>query len=161
MKTVGISRRNALKSGACALAAAAGLAVTARARAETGQSAMTEEIIRKWYRTWETEKKDWGPFDALMADNFAFSSAAGDDHISKTTFKAQCWDTQINFIDRCDLERVFANGNEAFVKYLGHTKNGKSFRNVEYFRLNNGKIESLECYFGGKDTFPSAVSNGM
>jgi len=102
-----------------------------------------------------------GPFDALLADNFTFSSAAGDDHISKSAFKTNCWDTQINFIGQFDLERVVASGNEAFAKYLCHTKNGKSFRNVEYFRLKDGKVEAIECYFGGKDTFPSAVSSGM
>ena len=96
-----------------------------------------------------------------MADNFTFTSAAGDDHISSSTFTTQCWDTQTNFIDRFDLEQVFGNGIEAFVKYLCHTKNGKSFRNVEYFRFRDGKVESIECYFGGKSTFPSAVSNGV
>jgi hypothetical protein len=39
-------------------------------------------------------KKDLGRFDHLLADSFTFSSAAGDDHISKSTFKKQCWDTQ-------------------------------------------------------------------
>ena len=38
---------------------------------------------------WEVEKKDWGPFDALMADNFAFSSAAGDYRISKSAFQKE------------------------------------------------------------------------
>jgi hypothetical protein len=155
MARIGISRRKALEAGACALVGAAAFSVTA------GQSATTEEIVRKWYKTWEVEKKDWGPFDVLLADNFTFSSAAGDDHISKSAFKTNCWDTQINFIGQFDLERVVASGNEAFAKYLCHTKNGKSFRNVEYFRLKDGKVEAIECYFGGKDTFPSAVSNGI
>lgn len=161
MTRIGISRRKALEAGACALAGAAGLLVTASARAGTGQSTTNQEIIRKWYKTWEKEKKEWGPFDVLLADNFTFTSAAGDDHISKSAFKTNCWDTQINFIERFDLESVAGSGNEAFVKYLCHTKNGKSFRNVEYFRLSDGKIEALECYFGGKDTFPSAVSSGI
>ena len=155
---IGVSRRKALESGACALAGAAGLLVTARARAATEPSAEYEEIVRRWYKAWE--KKDQGQFEALMANNFTFTSAAGDDHISKSAFKTQCWDTQIDFIDRFDLERVFGSGNEAFVKYLCHTKNGKSFRNIEYSRLREGKVESIECYFGGKSTFPSAVSNG-
>jgi ketosteroid isomerase-like protein len=158
MTRIGVSRRKALESGAYALAGAAGLLVTARARAGTERSATYEEIVRRWYKTWE--KKDQDQFEALMAEDFTFTSAAGDDHISKSTFKTQCWDTQINFIDRFDLEQVFGIGNEAFVKYLCHTKNGKSFRNVEYFRLRDGKVESIECYFGGKSTFPSAVSNG-
>jgi hypothetical protein len=161
MTRIAASRRNLLKTGACALAGSAGLLVTANARAGTEPSAVNEAIVRKWYKTWEVEKKDWGPFDVLLADNFAFSSAAGDDHISKSAFKTNCWDTQINFIDRVDLERVIGSGNWVFVKYLGHTKNGKSFRNVEYFQLTDGKIESIECYFGGKDTFPSAVSTAQ
>ena len=158
MTRIGLSRRKALQSGACALAGAAGLLLTPRARAGTERSPTNEEIVRRWYKAWE--KKDQGQFEALMADNFTFTSAAGDDHISKSAFKTQCWDTQINFIDRFDLERVFASGNEALVKYLCHTKNGKSFRNVEYFRLRDGKVETIECYFGGKSTFPSAVSKG-
>ena len=31
-----------------------------------------------------------------MTDNFTFTSAAGDDHISRSTFKTQCWDTQVS-----------------------------------------------------------------
>jgi ketosteroid isomerase-like protein len=156
MTRIEVSRRKALQLGACALTGAAELLVTARAGAATEPSTTYEEIVRSWYKAWE--KKDQGQFEALMADNFTFTSAAGDDHISKSAFKTQCWDTQVNFIDRFDLERVFGTGNEAFVKYLCHTKNGKSFRNVEYFRLRDGKVETIECYFGGKSTFPSAVS---
>ena len=155
---IGMPRRKVLELGAYALAGAAGLLVTARARAGTEPSTAYEEIVRRWYEAWE--KKDSGQFEALMAGNFTFTSAAGDDHISKSAFKTQCWDTQVNFIDRFDLERVFGSGNEAFVKYLCHTRNGKSFRNVEYFRLRDGKVETIECYFGGKSTYPSAVSNG-
>ena len=159
MTGIGVSRRKALQAGACALAGAAGFVVTASAHAGTAGSSTSEETIRKWYDAWM--KKDVGQFQALMADHFTFTSAAGDDHITASTFKTQCWDTQINFIQQFELERMAVSGNEVFVKYLCHTKNGKSFRNVEYFRVKDGKVEALECYFGGKDTFPSAVSNGM
>lgn len=56
------------------------------------------------------------------------------------------------------VEALIGNGNEVFARYLAHTMNGKSFRIVEYFRLKDGKVEALECYFGGHSTFPSAVS---
>ena len=161
MTRIAVSRRKLLEAGACALAGAAAISVTASAHAGTETSSTNEAIIRKWYKTWQEEKNDWAPFSAQLADNFAFSSAAGDDHISKSAFKTNCWDTQINFIDGFDLERVIGSGDWAFAKYLCRTKNGKSFRNVEYFQIRNGKIESIECYFGGKDTFPSAVSKGM
>ena len=159
MTRIAVSRRKLLETGARALAGAAALPVTASACAETRPSTAAEEIARKWYQAWD--KKDLALFNVLAADNFTFTSAAGDDHISKSTFKTQCWDTQIDFIDRFDLERVFGSGDEAFVKYLCHTKNGQSFRNVEYFRIRNGKLESLECYFGAQSSFPSAVSTGQ
>ncbi len=120
---------------------------------------MILDWIRKWYTAWV--KKDFDTFNNLQADNFTFSSAAGDDHISKSTFKTQCWDTQAPLISSCDLERISTGADDAFVKYVGHTTNGKSFRNVEYFRIKNGKFESLECYFGAPSNFPSAVSAGQ
>ena len=154
-----MSRRTILQAGASALAAAGGIPQTVAARAETGLSPKSDETIRKWYAVWE--QKDWHPVDILLADDFTFSSAAGDDHISKSAFKAQCWQTQINFIERFDLQRVFGSGNEAFVMYVCRTKNGKSFRNVEYFRLRDDKVEAIECYFGAQSSFPSAVSTGQ
>jgi ketosteroid isomerase-like protein len=153
-----MSRRRILEAGACALAVAASVPQTASANAEIGLSPRSDKTIRKWYAAWE--QKDWHPVDILLADDFTFSSAAGDDHISKSAFKAQCWETQINFIDRFDLLHVFGSGNEALVMYVCQTKNGKTFRNVEYIRLRDDKLEAIECYFGAESSFPSAVSTG-
>jgi ketosteroid isomerase-like protein len=159
MTKLSMSRRNLLATGACALVGAVSLPRSASASAFGGQNLTTEEIVRKWYAAWE--QKDWGPVDSLLAANFTFTSAAGDDHISKSTFKERCWKTQINFIGHFDLERVAAGTQDAFVKYLCYTKDGKSFRNVEYLRIKNGRLESLECYFGAESSFPSAVSTGQ
>jgi ketosteroid isomerase-like protein len=159
MTKIAMSRRYLLGAGACALTGAVSLPGLASASALGGQDSTNEDVIRKWYAAWVN--KDLGTFNMLLADNFTFSSAAGDDHISKSTFKTQCWDTQVGFIDHIDLERITTSASDAFVKYLGHTKNGKSFRNVEYFRIKSGKFESLECYFGAQSNFPSAVSNGQ
>src|SRR6267154_4586262 len=142
--------RNLLATGACALVGAVTLPGLARASALGGHDLTNEGIIRKWYAAWE--KKDLDTFNMLLADNFTFTSAAGDDHISKSAFKTQCWDTQVDFIGHLDLERITTGAGDAFVKYLCHTRNGKSFRNVEYFRLRDGKVETIECYFGGKST---------
>jgi ketosteroid isomerase-like protein len=159
MKTRAMSRRTILEAGACALPAAAGIPQIAGARAETGLSPKSDETIRKWYAAWG--KKDWGPLDILLAEDFTFSSAAGDDHISKSAFKTQCWGPQIDFIDRFDLQQIFGSGNEALVLYVCWTKNGKTFRNVEYIRLKDDKLETIECYFGAQSSFPSAVSSGQ
>src|ERR1700728_238033 len=159
MKSKALSRRTILEAGACALVAAASVPQMASANAGIGLSPKNDKTIRKWYAAWE--QKDWQPVDILLADDFTFTSAAGDDHISKSAFKAQCWETQINFIDRFDLERVATGPDDAFVKYLCHTTNGKSLRNVEYLRVKNGKLQSIECYFGAQSSFPSAVSAGQ
>jgi ketosteroid isomerase-like protein len=157
--TIVVSRRNLLASGACALVGAMSLPGSASASALGGQNSTNEEIVRKWYAAWK--QKDWGPLDSLLADDFTFSSAAGDDHITKSSFKEKCWKTQINFIGKFDLERVSTGADDAFVKYLCYTTNGKSFRNVEYLRIKNGKLQSIECYFGAESSFPSAVSTGQ
>jgi ketosteroid isomerase-like protein len=159
MTRITMSRRNLLATGTCALAGAVSVPRSTSIGALGGQSFTNEEIIRKWYAAWE--KKDLGTFNILLADNFTFTSAAGDDHISKSTFKTQCWDTQVDFIEHIDLERITTGAGDAFVKYLCHTKNGKSLRNVEYLRIKNGKLESIECYFGAQSSFPSAVSTGQ
>jgi hypothetical protein len=152
-----MSRRTVLEAGACALLAAAAVSQPARASAETGPRSKSREVVRKYYAAWET--KLWHPVDILLADDFTFSSPL-DDHISKGDFKAGCWDTQIAYIDRFDLKQVIGTNNEAFVMYVCHTTNGKTFRNVEYFQLRDDKVKAVECFFGGKSSFPSAVSTG-
>jgi ketosteroid isomerase-like protein len=155
MTEMALSRRVLLAAtGAGALAGVSGVAC---GRGATGTA--HEAFLRKWYAAWE--KPDWAPIDAMLTDDFTFSSPNGDDHISKSTFKTRCWESQIGFIERADLEQVLVNGDEALVKYLCHTKNGKSFRNVEYFRFRDQKIAALECYFGQQSSFPSAVSAGQ
>jgi ketosteroid isomerase-like protein len=158
MARMTVSRRDLLATGVCALAGAVSLQGSASASSFGAQNLTNEEIIRMWYAAWD--KKDLSTFDRLLADNFTFTSAAGDDHISKGAFKTQCWDTQVDFIEHFDLERITTGAEDAFVKYLCHTKNGKSFRNVEYLRIKNGELESIECYFGAQSSFPSAISTG-
>jgi SnoaL-like domain len=154
-----MSRRTMFEAGACALVAAAAIPQTANSRAETGLSPKSEATIRKWYAAWE--QTDWLPVDVLLADDFTFTSANNDDHISKSVFKTRCWESQINFIERFDLQRVFGSGNEALVMYVCRTRNGKTLRNVEYIRLREDKLEAIECYFGAQSSFPSAVSAGQ
>jgi len=98
MSRIAVSRRNLLATGAGALSGVVSLPGPACASASGGQNLTSEEVVRRWYAAWE--KRDWGPVDSLLADNFTFTSAAGDDHIGKSTFKARCWETQIDFIGR-------------------------------------------------------------
>ncbi len=159
MRAITMSRRTLLAVGTVAIAGTSGISHPARARAWTTHDMTTEGIVRRYYKAWEGQ--DWGPIDAVLAEDFTFTSANDDDHISKSAFKKGCWETQIGFIDHFEIEQLFAQDEQTFVKYLCRTKNGKSFRNVEYIRVRNKKIEAIECYFGGHSTFPSAVSSGQ
>ena len=153
-KTV-MSRRTLLRAGACSLIAAATIPEIASAHAETELSPKNEATVRKYYTGWE--RKDWRAFNMLLTDDFTFTSPL-DARISKSAFKAGCWDTQIAFIGRFDLEHVVGRGNDAFVMYVCHTTNDKTFRNVEYLRLKGEQVEAVECYFGGQNSFTSAVA---
>jgi ketosteroid isomerase-like protein len=157
MMKFAVSRRALLGTGVGALLVRAGSPPTATARTAARLGGPNEAVIRKYYGAWG--KQGWGVVDMLLADDFTFTSAAPDDHISKSTFKRRCWDTQSALIGTFDLERVFEAGDEAFVKYLCHTKDGKAFRNVEYLRLQGNRIQAIECYFGGAG-YPSAANTG-
>jgi hypothetical protein len=94
-----MSRRHLLGAGACALTGAVSLPEAATAHSGNGLGAAKEQVIRNWYAAWE--QKDWGPVDALLADNSPFQARPvqarpGDDHISKSVFETRCWETQIN-----------------------------------------------------------------
>jgi ketosteroid isomerase-like protein len=153
-----VSRRTVLGGALCTLAATGGIPTIASAHAEAPLSSRDAATIRRYYAAWEV--KDWRPFDLLLAEDFTFTSAAGDDHMNKSDFKTKCWGSQADFIDRFDLEHVFGSGNEALVMYLCRTKNSKTFRNVEYLRLSGGRVQAIECYFGAQSSFPEAVSKG-
>jgi ketosteroid isomerase-like protein len=159
MKNTITSRRMMLEAGVCAVAALASVPGIANARTETGLNPGNEDTIRKYYAAWE--KTDWPPLDRLLTDNFTFTSAAGDDHLSKSAYKTVCWDSQNGAIDRFDLQRIIGSGDDAFVMYVCTTKKGKAFRNVEYLRLRDKKVEAVECYFGSVAGFPTAANKAQ
>jgi len=117
-----------------------------------------ERAVRNWYNLW-VDNRDWAAFDAAMTDDFTFTAASGEDHISKTQFKSECWQNQIGHIKRFDLEQMVSKGHEVFVKYRCRTMGGAAFRNVELLRVREGKIASIECYFGSTAGYPTAADS--
>jgi len=140
------------------VAAAAFVSAATGAGATDSEASRNEAVVRTWYQLW-VKDKNWAPFDAMLADDFTFSSANGEDHISKSAFKKRCWDTQIHHINGFDLELVMTKGDRAVVEYLCHTVAGKSFRNVEVLRIRDGRLTDMYCFFGGPSTYPSAVDS--
>jgi ketosteroid isomerase-like protein len=83
--------------------------------------------------------------DALTGD-FRFTSP-NDDEIDKPTYFERCW-RNTEWIARHELERIFVEGDGAFVTYKCVAKGGKSFRNTEFFSFAGDKIRRIDVYFG-------------
>jgi len=74
MTSIAVTRRRLLTTGACALVGAVSLRLPASASGSEGQDSANEELVRRWYAAWKN--KDLDTFNALLADDFTFSSAA-------------------------------------------------------------------------------------
>lgn len=113
---------------------------------------VNETVIRKYYSAYE--KKDWHMLELILADDFTFTSPAGDDHIDLKLYKERCWPNAEN-TRKFDLEKVIVAGDDAYVTYNGWTNDGRLFRNTEHFKLRDGRIIANECFFGTGISFPN------
>ena len=82
----------------------------------------------------------------LLTDDFRFTSPY-DDSIDKATYLARCWKNS-DWIERHELERIFVEGDDAFVTYLCVAKGGKNFRNIEFFTFDSDRVKRIDVYFG-------------
>src|SRR5712675_2600467 len=102
------------------------------------------EIIRAVFAAYMAN--DRKAVEDAFADDFRFTSPY-DDEIDKTTYFARCWRVT-DWIERHELERIFVEGNGAFVTYKCIAKGGKSFRNTEFFSFEGDKVKRIDVYFG-------------
>ena len=102
------------------------------------------EVIRALFAAYMAN--DRKAVEVALADDFHFTSPY-DDRIDKAIYFARCW-RNTEWIERHELERIFVEGDEAFVTYRCAAKGGKSFRNTEFFTFEGGKIKYIDVYFG-------------
>ena len=88
-----------------------------------------------------------------FSDDFRFTSPF-DDNIDKPTYFERCWKNS-DWIERHELEKIFVEGDEAFVTYRCVAKGGRSFRNTEFFVFDGDKVKRIDVYFG------AAYDNGV
>src|SRR3954469_13082453 len=101
------------------------------------------DIIRALFAAYMSN--DRASVENSFAEDFRFTSPY-DDAIDKATYFARCWRVP-DWIERQQLEKIFVEGEEAFVTYEVVTKDGKRFRNTEFFRFDSDKIRSIDVYF--------------
>ena len=84
--------------------------------------------------------------EAALSDDFRFTSPF-DDGIDKAAYFEKCW-KNTDWIERHELERIFVEGEQAYVTYHCVSKDGRSFRNTEFFVFAGNKVRSIDVYFG-------------
>ena len=102
------------------------------------------DIIRALFASYRAN--DRASVENSFTEDFAFTSPY-DDGIDKATYFERCWRVS-DWIERQQLEKIFVDGGEAFVTYEVMTKDGKRFRNTEFFCFDGDRIRSIDVYFG-------------
>ena len=103
-----------------------------------------ERIIRAIFTAYLSNDRK-AVADALTGD-FRFTSRY-DDEIDKPTYFERCWRNS-DWIERHELEKIFVEGDEAFVTYKCVAKGGRSFRNTEFFGFEGDRVKRIDVYFG-------------
>jgi ketosteroid isomerase-like protein len=101
-------------------------------------------IIQRCFEAYRL--KDRSILEALLSESFRFTSPY-DDCIDKVTYFERCWPNSER-IEKNTVERIFEEGDAAFVTYKCRTKDGEEFRNTEFFTFEGGRIASVDVYFG-------------
>ena len=135
-----------------ALSCQSGLAQNPADQAAKLQNAPNGKIVMAWYTAWVN--KDWNLMEQILADGFTFSSPL-DDHIDVKVLKTRCWPNAYN-LKRVEVEKFVVNGDDVYVIGKGWTNDGKSLRNMDCFKVKDGKIKAYECFFGPGISFPNS-----
>jgi hypothetical protein len=89
--------------------------------------------------------KDRSAAEALIADDFHFTSPL-DNALDRTTYFARCWPNSASMRAMTVIQSVDV-GDSAFIVYEASTDK-KRIRNCELHTAHNGKLVSVEVYFG-------------
>ena len=108
------------------------------------QSAPPPALIQKYFRAYES--KDRAQLEALLCDDFTFTSPL-DDGINRTEYFERCWPNSAHF-RAFHFKNCAGDWREAFVTYECERTNGSRFRNTELFTFDNDRIKHVEVYFG-------------
>jgi len=116
------------------------------------RSQSKEQRIKNFFAGFE--KKDWNLLAGQLAEGFTFTSPNNDDHINLAAYKEKCWAAGAKFFKAIEFSEIVVTGNAAFAMYNITATDGKIAHNVEYYTFSNGKIKSIETFFGTGNHYP-------
>ena len=102
------------------------------------------DIVSQSFRAYETG--DRALVESLLAEDFTFSSPA-DVAIDRARYFERCWPNAGN-LARFAFTRMIESGDEVVVTYEAERLDGTRFRNTEIHTVRDGKVTSVEVYFG-------------
>lgn len=107
-------------------------------------AAATAATVRDLFDAFHARRRS--DAEALIAEDFTFTSPY-DDAIDRASYFARCWPNGDRF-SSFEIERILADAQGAFVTYFCTTDNGNAFRNTEYLTVKDGRVASVDVYFG-------------
>ena len=109
-----------------------------------GASLPIEDIIYLFMAAFE--RKDRGMIDAILAADFTFTTP---DHAraGRKVFFRDIWPTAMHSLS-VFVERVFAQGDEAFVQYTLEQPDKTRMRKVVMLRFRDSQITHADVYLG-------------
>ena len=108
------------------------------------------ELAKAYYRAYETDDRAF--VENNLAPGFTFTSPF-DEHIGRDDYFRRCWPT-INIHRKFNFVTVMQEGNRVFVAYDADLRAPNAvhpaarFRNAELMSFENGKLKSVEVFFG-------------
>jgi ketosteroid isomerase-like protein len=103
------------------------------------------ELIRNCFSAYKN--RDRQSLESAFAEDFTFTSPY-DDRISKAEYFQRCWPVSASGKMSNEIERIFEQGDAAFVTYRCAIEKGETFLNTEFFRFEGERVKSIEVYFG-------------
>ena len=107
------------------------------------------ELIRNCFAAYRN--RDRKALEQAFAEDFTFTSPY-DDRISKAEYFERCWPVSASGRMENEIERIFEQGDQAFVTYRCAMTKGETFRNTEFFVFEGGRVKSIDVYFGASYT---------
>ena len=101
-------------------------------------------LVRRLFDCYQRRDRDG--LAAMMADDFRFTTPY-DDSIDKARYFELCWPTSMQIRENV-IERIFEEGDAAYVTYRCTTVDGLMFRNTEFFRFAGEQVRAIDVYFG-------------
>lgn len=113
-----------------------------------------EQLARACYTAYE--RKDRAAIEALLAEDFTFTSPL-DDAISRDRYMERCWPNS-EHLNAFEIQNLMVQEDKVFVQYKAHARGQAPFKNTELFTIRDGRIQSVEVYFGAEEADAQSAS---